>query len=208
MAALSTLALLSLSAAKTVGNYADSRRAATATEAQGEFEALQLERNAGYADAQGQDALARGRQAEGAQRRGMRGLAGSQRAALAASGVNIDSGSAADVVENDQQIGELDALTIRNNARREAWGYGVQSSDLRQQAGMVRAGAGNTAAALRRQGISTLLSGAGELANIYSSMPKQVSRGASVPATAYGTNDWSTNYAGRMTPRNPAGWNG
>src|SRR5438309_1610954 len=115
MAALSTLALLSLSAANTAGKYADQQNAARATQAQGEFEALQLERNAGYVDAQGQDALARGRQAENVQRRGSRQLAGSQRAALAASGVNIDTGSAGDVVANDQNLGELDALTIRNN---------------------------------------------------------------------------------------------
>lgn len=177
MAALSTLALLAMSTANTVGKFADQRRAAGAAERQGNYEGDMLDLNAGLAEQSAADATARGRQAETRQRRGMRQLAGAQRAALGASGVVLDSGSALDVVQNDQALGEFDALTIRNNAAREAWGYTVQADDYRRQAGMTRAAGRDTAKSLRRGSVSTLLSGAGELANIYASAPKSITRG-------------------------------
>ena len=35
-------------------------------------------------------------------------------------------------------LGELDAMTIRNNAAREAWGYKVQAADIRERARITR----------------------------------------------------------------------
>jgi hypothetical protein len=35
-------------------------------------------------------------------------------------------------------LGELDALTVRTNAAREAWGYQVQAEDLRRHAQIAR----------------------------------------------------------------------
>lgn len=175
MAAVSTLALLALSAATTAGKYSTQRSAASAADAEGNYTGDLLDRNAGVSDLQAADVLQRGREGELASRRGSRILHGDQRAALAASGVNIDSGSAADVQANDQALSELDALTIRNNARREAWGYQVQAADQRRQAGLARTAGKNAAQSMRRQSVGTLLAGAGELANLWSSAPKSPS---------------------------------
>src|SRR3989304_3955374 len=47
-------------------------------------------------------------------------------------------GAAADVQADAAFQGELDALTIRTNAAREAWGYQVQAEDLRTRATIAR----------------------------------------------------------------------
>jgi hypothetical protein len=39
------------------------------------------------------------------------------------------SGTALDLLGDTAQIGEEDALTIRNNAAREAWGYRNQANE-------------------------------------------------------------------------------
>ncbi len=56
---------------------------------------------------------------------------GRARTEIARSGLDI--GSATDVLEDARMYSELDALTARNNARREAWGYKVQGVSARAQ---------------------------------------------------------------------------
>lgn len=100
---------------------------------QGNAAKKQNDFNAGIADAQATDALARGREDEDRFRTEARRIRGSQRSALAASGVEVDSGSALDVQADAASLGELDALTIRHNAEREAWGFRVDAENSRQQ---------------------------------------------------------------------------
>lgn len=52
---------------------------------------------------------------------------GTQRSVQAANGIDVNSGSAAQLQDDTAMIGELDALTIQNNAAREAYGYRVQA---------------------------------------------------------------------------------
>jgi hypothetical protein len=66
-------------------------------------------------------------------------MQGSQRAVLAASGVEVDSGSALDIQEATGREGEQDAAIIMYNAEREAWGYGVQATNYRNAASAARA---------------------------------------------------------------------
>lgn len=94
--------------------------------------------NASIADLQAQDAIARGAEQESRFRQGVRVMVGSQRAGLAASGVDVGFGSALDVQADAAFLGELDALTIRTNAARESWGYNVQGEDLRKRAAILR----------------------------------------------------------------------
>lgn len=91
------------------------------------------ELNAGIAEWQAEDALRRGRIAEKRMRQETEKTIGSQRVALANQGVDINKGSALDVVADAAYLGELDALTIRNNAAKEAWGYKVQAASSRYQ---------------------------------------------------------------------------
>jgi hypothetical protein len=126
--------------------------------------------NAGIAAKQGQDALERGAEQESKFRVQVRGMIGSQRAGFASGGVDVNTGSPLAVQADTAASGELDALTIRNNAMRQAWGYDVQSYDLRQKAaierqtGVMQAEAGEEAASSADIGAAgTLLGGGGSL---------------------------------------------
>ena len=78
---------------------------------------------ADVATMQAEDAIARGQLEEDRARRRAASFKGTQRSQLAASGVELDSGSASDLQADTAMLSELDALTIRNNAEREAWAY-------------------------------------------------------------------------------------
>jgi hypothetical protein len=79
--------------------------------------------NAAFASMKADDAVRRGESAEQAYRGQVKKVIGSQRAAAAANGVDVNSGSAADAQVETAVIGEQEALKIRANAWKEAWGY-------------------------------------------------------------------------------------
>ena len=66
---------------------------------------------------------------------------GSIKANQAASGVDVNTGSAADVRASQAAVDQLDALTIRTNAAREAHGYLTKAAglDAEQQKDMRKA---------------------------------------------------------------------
>jgi hypothetical protein len=139
-----------------VGQIKAGNAAARAAESQ----AQQLEFNAGVADLQAQDATQRGLEEEQRFRTQVRGLVGSQRSALAAQGIDVGSGSAADVQADTAYLGELDARKIRANAQREAWGYEVEAADLRMGADVARKG-GQAAKSASRWGVANTVLGTG-----------------------------------------------
>lgn len=94
--------------------------------------------NAAVAELQAKDAVARGVEDENRFRSQVRGIIGRQRAGFAAGSIQVNQGSAVDVQEDAAFLGELDALTIRTNAAREAWGYEVQAEDSRRRATIQR----------------------------------------------------------------------
>jgi len=126
------------------------KRAGQLEQRAAESEAVLSEFNAAVAQAQAEQAIARGAAEESTFRSGVRGLIGTQRAGLAAGNVDVGFGSALDVQADTAYLGELDALTIRNNASLEAWGYKVQAEDFRQRATIQRH-AGKFAAAAGQQ---------------------------------------------------------
>lgn len=134
MAAL-TASLLALSA---VSTYAATRK-------QGEYESGQLDVNAGLADEQAADALTRGKEAAARTALDTKALIGSQRVALAGQGVDVNSGTAADLQSDSAQLGELDRLQIEHNAQREAYGYKVDAANSRAQGEQVRSASRNAA---------------------------------------------------------------
>lgn len=95
------------------------------------------------------DAYRRGALAAGQQRMRGSALLAKQRMAYANSGVNAYSGTPADVAAGSVLFNELDALTIENNAAREALGHkqtsrvrGLQRSQLWSQASADAMGTG------------------------------------------------------------------
>lgn len=115
--------------------------------------------NADVQAKQAQDALDRGYDTERRYRIGANQNIGAQRAGFAAQGVEVGDGSALQVVQDTAAIGELDRLTIRNNAAREAWGYRVGETNFRGQGA-------NAAMAGNQQAVGTILTGAASIANI------------------------------------------
>lgn len=127
---------------------------------QAEYQARIQERNAELARMQAEDARSRGREEETRHRMAVIQQAGRARAALGASGVSLASGTPASLLEDIHFMGELDAMTIRENAAREAWGYEAQAGGYTAEAGLSRtAGRYNTA--------GTLLAGAGTVADTW-----------------------------------------
>jgi hypothetical protein len=82
---------------------------------------------------------------------------GTQRAEFAAQGVDVGSGSAVDVQKDTAYQGEIDALTLRTNAAREAWGYTVEAQGETLQAQNTRKLGKLQAANTRQVGQATAL---------------------------------------------------
>jgi hypothetical protein len=111
---------------------------AKAQEAQGRYQQSMAEVNAMYADLQGKDAIRRGDAAATAIRKRGKQVIGAQRAALAAQGVVLDSGSALELQEETAELSAIDALTVKNNAWREAWGFKAETQAATAQGQMAR----------------------------------------------------------------------
>jgi hypothetical protein len=94
--------------------------------------------NASVAELQAKDAIERGAEAESRFRTTIRSTIGSQRAGIAAGNIDVGFGSAVDTQADAAFLGELDAMTIRTNAAREAWGYQVQGQDMHKRAEIAR----------------------------------------------------------------------
>ena len=150
-------------------------QAAEAQRQQLEYTAKVAENNRTLAERAAADAEARGDVAEAAQRRQAEALKGRQRAVLAGSGVLLDDGTPLDIISDTSQLGEVDALTVRSNAQREALGFRTQGIDFQNEANLNRLGATNAAAqgqtaasnissAASIQGVSTILGTAGSVA--------------------------------------------
>lgn len=90
-------------------------------------------------------------------------LKGTQRASLAANGVDLGVGSAANILTTTDVLGEADANTIHANAVRNAFGYRAQAVNQTNQATMSRAA---SAAISPTQALTTsLLGSAGSVAS-------------------------------------------
>lgn len=106
-------------------------------------------RNANIAQNAANDAVDRGDEELKAHFMKVGQLRGQQRAALASNGVDVDFGSAADLQLDTSLLAQADAVTISENAQREADSYRVSASNYRAQA-----------AAAKSQGRTSLLAGA------------------------------------------------
>lgn len=132
---------------------------------QGQDEQAALRENARRAQLEAQDALARGaEQAALARMKGSRVIA-AQKTAIGASGVDAGVGSAVQLMADSRIQSEMDALTIRNNAIREA--YGMRSQAL----GLEKAGRRAATAANRRAAASILGGVAGAADSVKGFLP-------------------------------------
>lgn len=101
----------------TVGAY----RSAKAQKVAAGWQAKVSRNNAALAEWEAQDALMRGEEAWQKHRQQTAALKGSQRARMASNGVLLSEGSPLRVLSDTDYLSDVDAQTIRGNARREAY---------------------------------------------------------------------------------------
>jgi hypothetical protein len=81
---------------------------------------------------------------------------------MAANGVDLGDGSAAEVQATTDVMGELDANTVHANAVRSAWGYRTQATNSQNDAVMRRSAADGISPGT--SAMSSLLGSAGTVA--------------------------------------------
>lgn len=101
-----------------------------------------------------------------------RATVGSIKAAQAANGLDVNSGSAVDVRSSSSELGQLSAINIRSNAARTAYGYQVQSTSDEAQSKLDKFDASQSEIAGEVGAASSLLGGSGSAATNYASFLK------------------------------------
>lgn len=94
-----------------------------------------------------------------------RALTGGIKANQGAAGVDVNSGSAVDTRASATELGELDALTVRSNAAREAYGYTQQARSHEEQATLDTYEGKNDIEAGQLNAANTFLGSAGSAAS-------------------------------------------
>lgn len=114
------------------------------------------ENNAKTGEWQAQDAQRRGEQDAMEVQRRAAALKSSQRVNMAAKGLDLGYGTTADIQDQTDFFGQVDATTVRNNAAKEAWARRAQVANFQTEAAASRPwlSAG-----------STLLAGAGQVSD-------------------------------------------
>lgn len=150
------------------------------------FQAEMGEINARMADLSARQAMAAGEREEQKVRMAAGQVKAEQRVAIAANGIDLTSPTAQAQLTTTDVLGEIDALTVQENAIRSAWGYRTQGVNARAET-MVARGA---AAGIRPGAVAagSLLGSAGQVAGSWYQMNKTgaFGGGGSAPAAAGG----------------------
>ena len=133
---------------------------AQAQKAAGQAQEAQAKENAKAANVQAQNAVLTGQIEEDRRRQQTRRMLATQRTAMAANNIDMSSGTALEVLGDTAAIGEQDALTIRANAAREAWGYKGDANNSMNQGRMARAAGQNQATGTYLTTAANTMSGA------------------------------------------------
>lgn len=157
------------------GQIAGSFYSAKTQKAQAKAQAEIAESNARLSEISARSALAAG--TKNAARVSLQSgqLKSRQRAALAASGVELGHGSAAELLAGTDLLKEVDLNQIESNALSQAWGYRSQASEYQSQAAMARANAKSVSPV--GNAFATLLTGAGSVAQSWYNLNKSGSLG-------------------------------
>jgi hypothetical protein len=105
------------------------------------YEARVADFNRKAEDAKVQDAAQRGQIEERNAARRQSALMGAQRAAMAANGIDLSFGSAAETLGDSAMMAQEDRGTIRENTRREQMGYDINAANYAAKAKAARSAA-------------------------------------------------------------------
>jgi hypothetical protein len=148
-------------AVSAVGSYYDaqSRRSRMA------FQARMADLNSQLEEKSAQAALRQGEMQAGALSLKAGQIKSSQRARLAANGVDLGVGSAAEQLATTDVMKEIDMNTIQSNALATAWGHRIQATNFDNEALMARAGADSISPGM--SAATSLLGSAGHVASYW-----------------------------------------
>lgn len=150
---------LALTVGATVIGAAGAIQSGNAAAKASNYNARVQEMNARLSERRGRDAIERGAIEEQRKRAQVAQIKGQQRVAMAANGVDLSFGSPLDVMVDSAVLGELDALTIRSNAYREAYDHEVDAVNQRAGATLSRMNASAAKTAGYFDAFSTILTG-------------------------------------------------
>jgi hypothetical protein len=122
--ALATVASLAGTGISALGAYEGGQ----ATSAAAAYQAQVALNNAAIARQNAELAMSSGEQQVGIQGMKTRAAVGTEKAGEAASGVDVNRGSFVSARAGTAELGALDALTIRSNAAKNAYGYQAQAT--------------------------------------------------------------------------------
>lgn len=134
------------------------------------FQARMSEINARLAESQSQNALLAGQREEQKSRLEVANFKSRQRASMGANGIDLSQGSAQNILNSTDLMGEIDANQISANAIASAWGYKVNAVSLQGQADRSRTA--SSAVSPYGSAATTLLGGAGQVASTWYTMNK------------------------------------
>ncbi len=159
-----------------------------------QFNAEVAQQNAAIATQKQQWAGEEGDQAAGISQMKTAAKVGATQANQGASGVEVGTGSNAGVISSEREIGMLDALTIRSNAARQAYGYATEAYSDKAQSALDTYAAKNAITAGKIGAVSTLLGSAAKSTqydNFMSGNSAIPSDFGSTPATPNGEMAWN-----------------
>lgn len=154
--------MMALTIGSTIMGAAGQIQQGQAAAAANRYNAQIAEMNATLAERRARDAVDRGAVEEQRKRQQVAQIRGQQTAAMAANGVDLTFGSPLDTIVDTAVLGELDALTIRSNAYREAYDYRVDAVNKRAGAQLDRMKADSAETGGYLAAMGTVLTGAGK----------------------------------------------
>ena len=117
-----------------VSSAAGSFYSAKMTKNQLAFEASMADINARIAELGARSAFEQGQQQVASLTMQAGQLKGRQRASMAANGIDLGTGSAAEVQASAEIMKEIDKNTLESNAIKSAWGYRTEAANLQSSA--------------------------------------------------------------------------
>lgn len=148
-----------------------------------QYQAAVARNNQIVAEQNAQYAVQAGRRQEETQRQKTAQTIGMQRAAMAHNGIDIGSGSALNLQSDAAMVGELDALTIRNNALRQAINFSNQGAAYGANAGLLDKQASNAKKAGNMGAFSSIVGGAASVSDKWLRW-KQTAPASTAPASS------------------------
>lgn len=149
--------------------------AASAQSKSAEYNAEIATQNQQIATQNATQAAQAGEQQAGVASQKTRAEVGAIKTAQAGSGTSVDSGSNVDVQSSAAALGELNAITIRSNAAKEAYGYQTQSTSFENQSQLDTTQASDATTAGDIGASSTILGGLGSAGSSYAKFLNQSS---------------------------------